>query len=546
MRRSAMSPTTGLRRLPRGPRRTGALLVVLASLAAACSGGSDAAPAPKTREISSIPTTTVPPPTTVAPSADVADAPAPDEPEPTTTVPPEPLVFTIEWQQLSERVDAGSLTVPLDYADPQGTKIDLYVTRHRADEDDRVGVLLVNNGGPGSAASSMGPDATRWFDSAITDRFDVIAWDPRGTGISGGSVDCIDDDEYDRFYADLDITPEEPAERELLISLAEEFAQRCIERVGPALQFIGTNNSARDMDAIRQALGEEQASFFGFSYGSELGAAWATMFPTTVRAAVLDGASDPDADALEHTRQQWTGFEAALNTFLAECSDNSSCAFHNDGDAEGAFDELIGGLDDAPLPGPEGRADVNLGVAVVGVVQAMYSDVFWPALERSLEDAANGDGNGLLSLQDAYYQRGPDGSYSNLLESFQAISCADEAERPTVEEADADARELIGVAPRLFPYTTGTYFCTFFPEATDPRIEITGVGAGPIVVIGTTGDPSTPLDSSRKMAAALEDGRLVVVEANQHTGYRVNSCIDDTVHEYLTFLEAPENEKICS
>ncbi len=505
-------------------------------LVAACTS-SDAAPAPKTREITSIPTTTS---TTVAPptTAQAGDT------IPPSTSPPEPLDYEIVWEETAGRVDTGRLTVPLDYTDPQGDTIDLFVARHRADGD-RVGILMVNNGGPGSPASTMALNATSWFQSELTSRFDVIAWDPRGTGVSGGAVDCIDDDEYDHFYATGDITPDDVDEKNELVDLAEEFAQRCIDRVGRPLQYIGTNNSARDMDAIRQALGEEQASYFGFSYGSELGAVWATMYPTTVRAAVLDGASDPNADSIEATRQQWVGFEAALNTFLAECSDDSSCAFHNDGDAEGAFDELFVSLDEAPLAGPEGRADVSLGVAVTGVVRAMYSDQFWPTLERSLDDAANGDGNGLLALQDAYYQRRSDGSYGNLLESFQAISCADDPERPTVEQADANAELLIGAAPRLFPYTTGSYSCSFFPEAIDPRIDITGIAAGPIVVVGTTGDPSTPLDSSRKMAAALEDGRLVVVEANQHTGYRVNGCIDDAIHDYLVQLEAPENETVC-
>ena len=523
-----------MRRLPR--RLFGPTLLGLALVASACTS-SAAPPAPVAREITSVPVTTS---TTLVPATTAQ----PGDTLPPSTLPPEPLEYEIVWDESEGSVDIGRLTVPLDYADPQGDTIELRVARHRA-QGDRVGSLLVNNGGPGSPASSMAINATSWFRPPLTDRFDVVAWDPRGTGASGGAVDCIDDDEYDRFYATGDITPDDADEKAQLVALSEEFAERCIDRVGRALQYIGTNNSARDMDAIRQALGEEQVSYFGFSYGSELGAVWATMYPTTVRAAVFDGATDPDVDSTESTRQQWIGFEAALNTFLAQCSADQSCAFHNDGDAEGAYDELFTVLDESPLPGPEGRAEINLAVAVTGVARAMYSDQFWPALERSLEDASNGDGAGLLALQDAYYQRRSDGSYSNLLESFQAISCADDPSRPTVAEADLDAESLIGVAPRLFPYSTGSYGCTFFPESIDPRIEITGIGAGPIVVVGTTGDPSTPLESSREMAASLEDGRLVVVEANQHTGYRVNSCINDTIHNYLVQLEAPETEKRC-
>jgi pimeloyl-ACP methyl ester carboxylesterase len=511
--------------------RTLALAVAGALLAVSCSSGSQAEPPPATRDISAVTTTA---PTTVPGTSEV-----------TTTTLPHPLDYEIEWQPLGGAVDEGWLTVPLDYADPQGATIDLYLVRHRADDDRRIGPLLANRGGPGAAGAVIAANATSWFRSEVTDHFDVIGWDPRGTGQSEGAVDCIDDGEYDRFYSTLDPTPDDDAERAALVELAEEFAERCVERV-PGLQYIGTNNSARDMDAIRQALDVEQITYFGWSYGSELGGVWATLFPTTVRAAVFDGASDPEADPLDRTRQQWVGFEAALNTFLDRCSESQSCVFHNSGDAEGAFDALLATLDSSPVPSVEGRPPVDLGVAVTAVVQSMYSDRYWPALERALADAAAGDGAGLLQLHDVYFDRQPDGSYSNLLEAFQAISCADEAERPTVEESDAAAETLIGVAPRLFPFTTGSYSCTFFPEALDPRIDITGAGAGPIVVIGTTGDPSTPLDSSRAMAETLEDGRLVVVVANQHTGYRGNSCVDDIVHDYLVQLVAPDDEVVCS
>jgi len=514
-----------------------ALVGAFAVLASACSGGSQASePPPATRDVSGV--TTSPPPTAAAgEGAEGAEG--------ASGASPEPLDYEIVWRQLDERREEGTITVPLDYADPQGDTIDLYLVRHRADPDRSIGPLLANRGGPGADGATLALDADSWFRSEIIDNFDIIGWDPRGTGQSEGAVDCIDDDQYDRFYAGLDVTPDDEAERQALIDAAEEFAEGCIERT-PGLEHLGTNNSARDMDAIRQALGVEQVSYFGWSYGSELGGVWATLFPTTVRAAVFDGAADPDADPLDRARQQMAGFEAALTTFLAACSDDSSCAFHNDGDAEGAFDALMSSLDESPAPSVEGRADLGLGAAITGVVQAMYSDRYWPALERALEDAAAGDGAGLLQLQDAYFRRNADGSYGNLIEAFQVIDCADEADRRTVEESDADAATIAEAAPRMFPYTTGSYSCTFFPEAADPRIAITGDGAGPIVVIGTTGDSATPLEGTRAMADTLEDGRLVIVEANQHTGYRDNDCVDDIVHEYLIQLVAPDTGVTCS
>ena len=142
---------------------------------------------------------------------------------------------------------------------------------------------------------------------------------------------------------------------------------------GDIMQFVGTNNSARDMDSIRKALGEDEISYFGFSYGSELGATWATMFPYTVRAAVLDGASDPNADALQFDLQQAKGFEDALTSYLADCSADPDCAFHHDGDAEGAFDRLMLKLDAKPIPSATGRPAVTRGVALQAVAEAMYS-----------------------------------------------------------------------------------------------------------------------------------------------------------------------------
>jgi pimeloyl-ACP methyl ester carboxylesterase len=300
--------------------RRSALVALTAIVLAACSGGGDDAPV-ASRDITDV---TDPSERDAGPEAIAGAA----------------LDFTIEWSQVSERVDEGTLTVPLDYADPTGATIDLYVARHRATADPSAGPMLANRGGPGADGATLGLDATLWFGAEITDNFDVIGWDPRGVGRSEGAVDCIDDADYDRYFSAPDITPDTDEERQLLVDLAEEYAEACIERVD-TLDYLGTNNSARDIDAIRQALGAEQISYFGFSYGSELGGVWATLFPTTVRAAVFDGATDPNADSLQSSLQQGAGFEAALTTFLAQCSADTECPFHNDGDAEGAFDQLM-------------------------------------------------------------------------------------------------------------------------------------------------------------------------------------------------------------
>ena len=519
-------------------RRTIALLVCSVMIAAACGDGrNDGVTATKSASRGSDSTPDTGAPATTAPGASTPATTATDPTTPPST-PTGDAAFG--WQDFagSARVQTGSLVVPIDYSDPSKGTFDLHVARHRATSPkDRIGSLLVNPGGPGFGGSDFAEYADQVYSKSLLARFDIVAWDPRGTGLSTPAIDCIDN--YDKYFASTDITPDTDAERQQIIDLAKEFETACTTKNAKILQYVGTNNAARDMDAIRRALGEQTISYFGFSYGSELGATWATLFPRTVRAAVLDGAADPNADFLTSGLQQSQGFENAIATFLKRCSSDSTCPFYNRGDAASAFDALMLSLDRTPIPSMKGRPDVTRNVALTAVGQAMYTQTLWSGLEQALADAQQGKGAGLLALYDSYFQRQPDGSYDNSLEAFQTISCMDTAERPTVAQEDAESARYRAVAPRFAPGTTGNYFCTFYPPSQDPRVAITGRGAGPILVVGTTGDPATPLSSSENMTKALEQGVLLVVEADQHTGYDVNDCSKQTIDNYLLTLSVP-------
>jgi pimeloyl-ACP methyl ester carboxylesterase len=448
------------------------------------------------------------------------------------------------WEDFgADGIQTGSLEVPVDPDDPSLGTFDLFLARHLADPDRRVGSLLVNPGGPGVAGSDFAIFADQLFSDTLLAHFDIVGWDPRGTGLSEPAIDCVDD--YDRFFAGFDITPDDDAERTEAIDLAEEFQQGCVERSDAFLQHVGTNDSAGDIDRIRAALGEKTISYFGFSYGSELGGVWATLFPDTVRAAVLDGAVDPTADEREASLQQAAGFEASLTSFLAWCSNNDDCAFHNGGDAEGAFDRLMASVDSDPVPTEAGRPPVDLGVMNNAVVQALYTSKLWPSLGTALADAAAGDGRGLLALHDQYFGRRDDGTWDNTIEAFQVIRCMDVTERETVAEAKALLDEARAIAPRVVLNTVAVPACDAFPAPERDRIDITGVGAGPLVVVGTTGDSATPIEGTKRMADALEGGRLVVVAAEQHTGYGANECITDAVDTYLVLLTAPAAGLVC-
>jgi len=468
---------------------------------------------------------------------------------PATTISTGPYVPTgFNWKACDDSasttsVQCSTLQVPFDYNNPSVGTFTLYVKLlPAANPTLRIGSMMVNPGGPGFGGSSLADDASYYFSTDITDHFDIIAWDPRGTGKSTPAVDCVDD--YDEYFG-IDSPPDSPEEKQALIDASQAFNDECMANSGEILPYISTQASATDMNSIRQALGEDKISYFGFSYGSELGATWATMFPQTVRAAVFDGAVDPQATSSQEGMAQAGGFEGQLTTFLATCSKNNACAFYNGGKAEAAFDSLLLALDAKPLVVSADRTPVTQGVAFTAVSQAMYSDSYWSQLEQALADAQQGDGSGLLKLYDDYYQRQEDGSYGNELEAFLAISCLDDPGSTSIKEVEDAVPDFVAAAPRLGANFGYGYSCALWPVEPAIKIDVTGKGAGPIVVIGTTGDPATPLASTRKMAAALEQGVLLIVEANQHTGYGANECINTAVDSYLIDLTVPVSETTC-
>jgi pimeloyl-ACP methyl ester carboxylesterase len=457
------------------------------------------------------------------------------------------IVNPIEWKpcsgSTSTEVECGNIEVPFDYADPDQGSFVLYVKKHNASSPaDRIGSMMVNPGGPGFGGSSLADDAQYYFSQDLIDRFDIIAWDPRGTGESTPAVNCVDT--FDEYFG-LDSPPETPEEKQALIDASQAFNDKCAENSGTILPYISTMASAQDINSLRLALGEEKVSYFGFSYGSELGTTWATMFPETVRAIVVDGAVDPNASSVQEGMNQAKGFEGQLTTFLKQCSEKTTCAFHNGGIAEDAFDKLVLDIDTTPLEVSKDRTLVTQGVLFTAVAQAMYSDYYWPQLSEALHDAQLGDGKGILQLYDDYYQRNEDGTYGNELEAFLAISCLDDPGATSTEEVDLHIEEFITAAPRLGGNFAYGYSCALWPVRQAAKVAITGKGAGPIVVIGTTGDAATPLESTRKMALGLEQGILIVVGANQHTGYGANNCVVKAVDEYLIKLKVPANETTC-
>ena len=450
----------------------------------------------------------------------------------------------VDCPDAGPRLQCATLTVPVDYSDPTGKTIDLALMRLPAGSDSqRIGSLLVNPGGPGAPGTELVESASSFWPKRIRDRFDIVSWDPRGTGGSA-PIDCVSD--LDHYFSEPDPSPDTPAENQELVDTAQQFDDACEKSDGPMLAHISTVDTTRDMDRVRAALGEDTISYMGLSYGSELGATYATMFPTHIRAMVLDGAIDPELDGIQTARAQAIGAEHALDTFLADCSAHRTCAFNNNGDAEGAFDRLMADLDAHPLPPPDkGRPEVGQGIAINGVIAALYSTDLWPSLADALDQAEHGNGEGLLALNDSYLEYNDNGTWSNTYEAFIAISCLDDPVPRDISEYAAIADDFQKVAPRLGRSFASGYQCALWPVPPQPGPKITGAGAPPILVVGTTGDPFTPLEQTKALATALESGVLLVREGEGHTAYGQDTCIDDAIDDYLISLTVPADGTQC-
>lgn len=300
------------------------------------------------------------------------------------------------------------------------------------------------------------------------------------------------------------------------------------------------------MDRLREALGDEQLTYLGYSYGTTLGSTYAELFPGRVRALVLDGAVDPSKNDLEGSEGQAAGFEQAFDAFAADCvAQGAACPAGSD--PRSLVYQLLEAAEADPIPssGPDGRSATD-GLVFLGVLGALYSQDAWPRLAQALADAQAGDAAGILDLADGYSQRQEDGTYPNLIDANIAINCADSDQiftatevRDYISEWDADY-PLYGAA-----LASGLLTCTLWEATRHPLPERDAAGSAPILVIGTEGDPATPYEGAVVMADQLEAGVLLTWEGEGHTAFPKTDCITDAVVGYLVDLTVPTDNTTC-
>ncbi|MFE9422214.1 alpha/beta hydrolase [Kitasatospora sp. NPDC006697] len=463
----------------------------------------------------------------------------------------------IRWTACGGGLECGRLRVPLDWSRPDGPGLELALVREPAAHPaERVGSLVVNPGGPGESGVAMVRDGTRLFDGPLHDRFDIVGFDPRGTGDSS-PIHCLTDGRRDAL--DQQDDPADPAARSARrAQRAKDYAAACERAAGPLLPHVGTRDTARDMEALRQALDQPELDYLGVSYGTYLGALYAEQFPKHTGRLVLDGAVDPAAGRLDAAVQQQVGFEKSLEAFAADCATAHAdqCPLGTDPAAAAERAAVfLDGLRDHPLAtaDPDHRK-LTSALGWTGALLYLYGDQSsaWPQLREALTSAMRlGDGSELLAAADSYNGR-QNGHYTASDDAQTAISCADSpSPAPTAEQVQQALHTLKTAAGLLNRDTTAEDLaqpaCADWPFQTPERPHtVRAEGSAPILVVGTTDDPATPYQQAVNLAKGLADGVLLTRQGEGHAAFGSgNACTTAAIDAYLVSGTLPPQGTSC-
>jgi pimeloyl-ACP methyl ester carboxylesterase len=451
----------------------------------------------------------------------------------------------VAWADCGGGFQCGKVTVPVDWGRPDGATLQLAVLRKPATAT-RLGSLFINPGGPGVGGASWLREAAASFGGALRSSYDLVGWDPRGTGGSS-PVQCLDDKQLDQYYA-MDATPDDPAEVQQFVASQREFAQACEAHTGPILAHVDTLSTVRDMDVLRAAVGDRVLTYYGASYGTYLGAWYAQEFPWRVGRVVLDGAVDPSLTFDEYSEGQARGFTRAVRAYLQDCLSQSGCPLRGTvDDAMAQLKALLARADRAPLPTSSGRL-LTQSLLATGLAQGMYQQPWWPTVTRGITQALRGDGSTLLALSDRYTERDARGHYGEDMSAYSPIYCLDHAVTGSVDAILSRSRALGTQYPPLGDFIgSGAVQCLEWPlKAVTPAQRLGAPGAAPILVVGTTDDPATPYEWAKSLASQLSSGRLLTRTGQGHAAYRQgNSCIDQAIDRYLVQGTLPPVGTVC-
>jgi pimeloyl-ACP methyl ester carboxylesterase len=480
----------------------------------------------------------------------------------TTSAAPAPEAAPIEWTDCNDQIqqlvagqpgsernlsfECGRTEVPISYDEPEGATLPLFMVRVvSGTQTDRLGSLVINPGGPGASGADAAIGLALTLPEEIVGRFDIVGFDPRGVGLST-PVECVSDEQKEEMVA-AEPRPVSEEQLDAEFELTQEIADACTEEYGDALGTFNTVDTARDMDRLREALGDEQLTYLGYSYGTTLGSTYAELFPDKVRAMVLDGAVDPDVDAIGDAEQGAAAMESGFDAFAANCVGLlAGCPL---GPEPRQFvEQVLGQAAQTPIPStePGETRQATPGVVITAIKAGLSDYESWPQLAQALAAAKNGDSKGLFSLADSYSGRLEDGTYSNQFDANAAVNCADSDARPDEDEI----RDLAVEWNQKYPFfgagaAVNLYTCSVWEAERTPLPERNAPGSKAILVIGTSGDPVTPLPGAEDMAEQIDNGHLLVWQGQGHTAYPKSECVNAAVNTYLIDLAPPMDGLTC-
>ncbi|MEV5972746.1 alpha/beta hydrolase [Streptomyces sp. NPDC051921] len=483
----------------------------------------------------------------------------------------------LAWRPCGD-LRCASLTVPMDYSRPgNGKTFVLPVAKAAtATADRRIGSLVYNPGGPGErGVQALRDGLADDLGRGLRERFDIVAFDPRGVGESEPALTCAAPDRPDEPdqesappAAPVPLHPRTAAERAAALADARATAEACRKASGQLLPHVGTADAARDLDVLRAALGEPRLTYVGWSYGTSLGTSYAEQFPRRVRAMVLDGAVDPALDWRQRMLNQAKGFKDAVDTYARTCADvvEKGCPGAAPEEIRALIGRLVERTEREPLP-VEGSEE---GIDAAGVVSALSLSMYtpeaqWEGLSAALRAADGGDGTPLAALateaeeeQPGDAGEGSDGSggtgtpdgsadssdpaasevpEDNAEAALIAVNCLD-VPHPRDERAYWDALAPAEKAAGVYGTTglTGELVCKDWPAGPERPHRVSAAGVPPVLVVGTAGDPATPYDEAVSLARQFPGGMLLSFRAAGHTGYGRDACVDRKVEDYLIAL----------
>ncbi len=440
----------------------------------------------------------------------------------------------------------GRLDVPLDYRHPTGASTQIYVVRvHDNSQVHKTGSLIVNPGGPGASGVGLAIDLSTQVSDNLLQHFDLVGFDPRGVFLSTG-LNCVSDSQKDAL-AGLHPDVRTTAGYNQATAVYSGIARSCSVKYGSALQYYNTTAAARDMDLVRQGVGDTKLNYLGLAYGTVLGAVYAHLFPQLVRTEVLAGAVDPAMSELATAETRVAGFEAALTQFAAACRTDAACKPLGTNPRATVL-ALTRALDRRPLV-PKSTTDkrrVTGAYVLSAAAAALYDQGKWAALRDALVKARAGDPTGLLTLTDAQNQRDDKGHYTNLIDTNTVVSCNDLRSSLTAAQIRSTATRWAKRYP-VFGLAEAAQLtqCAGWQKDRHPVPAVTATGSAPVLVIGAMHDPATPYPQATRLASELGTGVVLTWDGAGPAGYPKTKCVRDAVENYLIDQKVPTTGTSC-